>query len=138
MKTRKSWPEKMVNPNLPKVVPIPPRLQERFGTGTMLLPSPGEVEAFIRGIRKGRVTTASQIRRALAQKYSADVTCPLVTGIFVRIVAEAAEEDAAAGKPRIAPYWRVLKDDGSLNPKFPAGWSGRGSAYAMRATVFGR
>jgi len=24
-------------------------------------------------------------------------------------------------KSRIAPYWRVLKDDGSLNPKFPGG-----------------
>ena len=46
---------------------------------------------------------------------------PLVTGIFVRIAAEAAEEDAAAGKTEITPYWRVVKEDGSLNPKFPGG-----------------
>jgi len=25
------------------------------------------------------------------------------------------------GKKRITPYWRVVKDDGSLNPKFPGG-----------------
>ena len=26
-----------------------------------------------------------------------------------------------AGKKRISPYWRVIKSDGSLNPKFPGG-----------------
>ena len=62
-----------------------------------------------------------RMRAALARKYDADVACPLLTGIFVRIAAEAAEEEAAAGKTRITPYWRVLKDDGSLNPKFPGG-----------------
>jgi len=121
MKTRKSWREKMHNPNLPKVVDIPPRMQKRFGAGTMLVPSPGEVEAFIRTVRKGNVTTVSQIREFLAGQHSANVTCPLTTGIFVRIAAEAAEEDASAGKAKITPYWRVLKDDGSLNPKFPGG-----------------
>jgi hypothetical protein len=121
MKTRKSWREKMNNPNLPKVVDIPPRMQKRFGTGTMLVPSPNEVEAFIRTVRKGGVTTVSQIREFLAGKHAANVTCPLTTGIFVRIAAEAAEEDASVGKAKITPYWRVLKDDGSLNPKFPGG-----------------
>ena len=57
----------------------------------------------------------------LAEGHAADTACPLVTGIFVRIAAEAAEEDAAAGKTKITPYWRVVKDDGSLNPKFPGG-----------------
>ena len=121
MKTRKSWREKMDNPNLPKLVAVPPRMQKRFGAGTMLVPSPGEVEAFIRTVRMGSVTTVSQIREFLAGKHSADVTCPLTTGIFVWIAAEAAEEDASSGKAKITPYWRVVKDDGSLNPKFPGG-----------------
>jgi alkylated DNA nucleotide flippase Atl1 len=121
MKTRKSWRAKMHNPNLPKLVAIPARMQKGLGAGIMLVPSPGDVEAFIRTLRKGSVTTVSQIRGFLAGKYLADVTCPLTTGIFVRIVAEAAEEDASTGKAGITPYWRVLKDDGSLNPKFPGG-----------------
>lgn len=121
MKPRKSWRQKMNNPNLPKLVAVPPKMQKRFGNGVMLLPSPGEVDALIRTVRKGSVITVSQIRQALAQRYAADVTCPLVTGIFVRIAAEAAEEDAAAGKTEITPYWRVVKEDGSLNPKFPGG-----------------
>jgi len=69
------------------------------------------------------VTTTSQIREYLAARYAVDTACPLATGIFVRIAAEAAEEDARAGKARITPYWRVVKEDGSLYPKFPGGVS---------------
>src|SRR6266480_685973 len=106
----------MDNTNLPKLVAIPPKMQKRFGScKTMLVPSPREVDAFIRTVRQGSVITVSQIRQFLAGKYSADVTCPLTTGIFVRIAAEAAEEDAREGAARITPYWRVVKDDGSLN-----------------------
>jgi len=57
----------------------------------------------------------------LAADFAVDVTCPLTTGIFVRIAAEAAEEDRMNGRKRIAGYWRVIKDDGTLNPKFPGG-----------------
>ena len=62
-----------------------------------------------------------KVREGLAARYPVDVTCPLTTGIFVRIAAEVAEADARCGKARITPYWRVVKDDGSLNPKFPGG-----------------
>jgi hypothetical protein len=109
MRTRKSWPEKLNNPNLPKVVRILPNLRQRFPEGSMLLPSPLEVEAFIRTVHKGSVTTVSQIREYLAAKYAVDATCPLTTGIFVRLAADAAEEDARAGETRITPYWRVAK-----------------------------
>jgi alkylated DNA nucleotide flippase Atl1 len=131
MRTQKSWREKMDNPNLPKVVAVPPRMQKRFGSGTMLVPSPREVDALIRTVPRGRVITVSRIREMLAAEHSADVTCPLTTGIFVRIAAEAAEEDAAAGKKRITPYWRVVKEDGSMNPKYPGG--ARRQAERLRA-----
>jgi alkylated DNA nucleotide flippase Atl1 len=121
MRTRKTWREKMNNPDLPKVVDIPPKMEKRFGPGTLLLPAPVDVEDAIRAIRKGTVRTVGQLRRDLAAIYGATAACPLVTGIFVRISAEAAEEDARAGKKRIAPYWRVVKEDGSLYPKFPGG-----------------
>jgi hypothetical protein len=111
----------MHNPKLPKVIPVPERMQKRFGTGTMLVPSPADVDAFIRTVPQGSLTTPAQIRDALAKKFLADVTCPLTTGIFVRIAAEAAEEDARAGSSAITPYWRVVAGDGSLNPKFPGG-----------------
>jgi len=121
----------MDNPNLPKVVDIPPNWQTRRGPGTMLIPSPRQVEALIRSVRKGQLITVTGIREVLAAQHMTDLTCPLTTGIFVRIAAEAAEEDAQAGKTRITPYWRVVKDDGSLNPKFPGG-AGR-QAERLRA-----
>jgi len=121
MKTRKSWREKMENPDLPKVVEVPPKWRKRYGSGAMLVPSPREVDALIRAVPKGRLITVGQIRERLATEHGVAVTCPLTTGIFVRIAAEAAEEAALAGRTRITPYWRVVKDDGSLNPKFPGG-----------------
>ena len=111
----------MDDPNLPKVVRIPPRMQNRFGTGDMLIPSPREIDALIRKTRRGSLLTVSEIRRILAEDHAASVTCPLTTGIFIRIAAEAAEEDARDGRQHVTPYWRVVKDDGSLNPKFPGG-----------------
>jgi len=113
----------MDNPTLPKLVRIPPAMQTRFGKGMMLVPSPREVEAFIQTLPEGTVSTVSKIREFLAAKHSAGVTCALTTGIFVPIDAEAAEEDSRAGKEKITPYWRVVKDDGSLNPKLPGGTS---------------
>jgi hypothetical protein len=121
MYTRRSWREKMDPPNLPKVVAIPPKWQKRYGQGTLLVPSPRDVDTLIRTVRKGDLITVSRIRQDLSAKYNSDMTCPLTTGIFVRISAEAAEEEARGGKQRITPYWRVVKDDGSLNPKFPGG-----------------
>jgi len=43
----------------------------------------------------------------------------MTSGIFLRLCAEAAEEELALGKKEIAPLWRVVKDAGSLMEKFP-------------------
>ncbi len=45
----------------------------------------------------------------------------MTTGIFAGIAARAAEEEAAEGKRNITPYWRTLKSNGELNPKYPGG-----------------
>jgi hypothetical protein len=121
MYKRKTWREKLGKPQPPKIVAIPPKMRRRLGTGTLLIPVPMEVDALIRSVKPGRLLTYSQIRESLAAAYGATTTCPMCTGIFVWIAAHAAEEDALAGKSRITPYWRVVKDDGSLNPKFPGG-----------------
>jgi len=106
---------------LPKLVPVPDGMAKRLGHGMMLIPTALEVDAMVRKIPRGQVSTKAQIRRRLASWHNTDVTCPLVTGIFLRIVAEAAEEDRLAGKQDITPYWRVVREDGGLNPKFPGG-----------------
>ena len=45
----------------------------------------------------------------------------MTMGIFLMIVAKATEKDLQAGRQWIVPYWRVIKSDGGLNPKFPGG-----------------
>ena len=121
-KKKKSWREKLDHDEgLPKVVPIPEKMQKAQGKGTMLIARPRDVDALVRRVRKGRIATVNQLRERLAKDRGADTTCPLTTGIFLRIVAEVAEEELQAGKKRVAPYWRVLRGKGALNPKYPGG-----------------
>lgn len=116
MRMRKSSREKLeTSQGLPKVVNDP------RGRGKMLVPKPLDVDALIRRVRKGKLVTVTQIMKRLAKDFHADLTCPMTTGIFIRIAAEAAEEDLSKGKKQITPYWRVLKVNGSLNEKFPGG-----------------
>ena len=120
-KPRTPWREKLEREDHSKIVEIPPAMAKRFGSGTMLIAKPLDVDSLIRKTGRGKLVTISQIRERLAADNGADVTCPLTTGIFIRIVAEAAEEDLRNGKKRITPYWRVVRDDGSLIEKFPGG-----------------
>lgn len=120
-KSKTRWREKLEKPQEPRLVTVPPKMAVTFGTGQMLIPTPMLVDGVMRKVARGKLVTVGQIRRRLAWDYEADVTCPLTTGIFVRIAAETAEEDRLNGRKRITPYWRVVKDDGSLNPKFPGG-----------------
>jgi len=79
-----------------------------------------ESDVSIHNVNRGQVSTQAQIRKCLAPWHDVDVTCPLVTGIFLRIGTEATEEDRMAGKAD-TPCWRVPGEDGWLNPKFPGG-----------------
>ncbi len=111
----------MERPTAPQIKEAPPAWAERYGGRRMLIPTPRMVAEVIRKIPRGKVMTMGQLRHQLAAQASADFACPLTTGIFLRIVAEADEEARREGRPPIAPYWRVVKDDGSLHPKFPGG-----------------
>ena len=119
--SRKSWREKLERTDHSKIVAVPESMARRLGPGTMLIPKPMDVDSLIRETRRGKLVTVSEIRSRLARDNNVDVTCPLTTGIFIRIAAEAAEEARREGKKTVTPYWRVVRDDGSLNEKFPGG-----------------
>jgi len=104
-----------------KVVEIAAAKRKPGGPKSLLIPDPRELDALLRRVRKGTVLRLGKLRTDLVQGTQADVACPLVTGIFLRMVAEAAEEDRKDGKQRITPYWRVVRDDGGLFEKFPGG-----------------
>lgn len=106
---------------LPKVVRIEEKLSKRWGKGTCVIPDPKEVDALMKKVSKGKLTTINLIRQKLAKKHKATIACPITTGIFANIAAHAAEELQAQGKKDLTPYWRTLKEKGELNPKYPGG-----------------
>jgi hypothetical protein len=122
MRLRTSWRAKLADSkDLPKVVPIAGKMSTRWGTGTVVIPAPVEVDELMKRVPKGKLTTVNDLRAALAKKHGASIGCPITTGIFALIAARAAAENEAEGKKRITPYWRTLKADGEVNPKYPGG-----------------
>jgi alkylated DNA nucleotide flippase Atl1 len=121
-KIHKSWTEKLnEDKDLPRVEPITENMSQRWGTGTLVIPAPREVDALMRSVPYGQVTTINHIREALAKKHGATIGCPITTGIFAWVAAHAADEAAFGGEKNITPYWRTLKTGGELNPKYPGG-----------------
>lgn len=122
MPKRKSWSEKLQNSKgLPKVEKITGKMSKRWGTGTVVIPAPMEVNEIMRKVPEGKLTTINEIRAALAKKHGATIGCPITTGIFAWIAANAAEEEREKGEKDITPYWRVLKTGGVINEKYPGG-----------------
>jgi len=122
MVTKKSWREKLEDSkDLPKVVEINDKMSKRWGTGTVVIPAPREVDEIMKKVPQGKLITINEIRKSLANKHNATIGCPITTGIFAWVAAHAAEENAAEGKRDITPYWRTLKSGGVINEKYPGG-----------------
>jgi len=122
MAKRKSWSEKLEDSKgLPKVEKIEGKLIRRWGTGTVVIPAPREVDELMRRVPEGKVITINDIRAALAKKHGATIGCPITTGIFAWIAANAAEEQRQKGEKIVTPYWRTLKTGGVINEKYPGG-----------------
>ena len=123
-KPKKTWREKLLDDkDLPKRIELSGAAAQKFGAGTMVVPAPREIDALMRQVPKGKLTTLNDIRDVLAETHGTSTCCPLTTGIFSWIAAHAAEEDRDRGAKRVTAYWRTLKSGGELNPKYPGGIS---------------
>lgn len=119
---RKSWSEKLQDSKgLPKVEEITDKMSKRWGTGTVVIPAPMEVNDIMKQVPEGRLITINEIRCALAKKHGATIGCPITTGIFAWVAANAANEQRQKGEKDITPYWRTLKTGGVVNEKYPGG-----------------
>lgn len=65
----------------------------------------------------GKVITLGEIREYFAKLNEVDFTEPITAGIFVSIAAWASYQRSE----NETPYWRTLKANGELNPKYPGG-----------------
>ena len=107
---RKTWAEKMKPGADPEVKRIDKAFADIPEHASMLIATPGIVDAYLRHIPKGQSTSLQQMRKDLAAEYHAEYTCPVTSGIFLRIVAENAYEEYTKGKPlsKITPFWRMI------------------------------
>lgn len=106
------------NKDMPKTIILTDKAAiERYGGERMYLAPPLDYDRVMRKVPSGKVITAVQIRELFAKNNKADFTCPMTAGIFISIAAQASyqrDDDKT-------PYWRTLKANGELNPKYPGG-----------------
>ena len=94
----------------PKLVRLEKQFMGAPAGAKMLVATPEIVRDYIKAIPKGQTRSVQEMRADLAMRHRARVACPTSSGIFVRIVAEAALEDMTDGKPieKITPFWRLV------------------------------
>jgi hypothetical protein len=87
----------------------------------IILVNPSEVVKIMKQVPKSKLITIVEICKKIARQHNVKGCCSLTTGIFIMTAANAAEEANKEGKSLDIPYWRTLKSDGFLNPKYPGG-----------------
>ncbi|MCX8094736.1 MAG: MGMT family protein [Caldisericia bacterium] len=122
---RKSWNEKLhENKKFPKIIYFEERfpcskalkkLGAKQGDSVVLAPAI-DVYEIMKKVPEGKLITLNRICEILANKYNTKYCCTLTTGIFVVVSANASIETQD-----YLPFWRTIKNDGSLNEKFLIG-----------------
>ena len=120
---RKTWQEKLHNNMVLKVEVTDKKFADVPEGATMLIPTGDIVIDYINHIPKGVHTSLQQMRKDLAAEHNAEYSCPVVSGIFLRIVAEAAYEEYLAGKSikKITPFWRMIDKKAPVAKKLTFG-----------------
>lgn len=90
---------------------------EKYGGNRMYFAPPADYDRVMRRVPRGKLLTVGEIRAYFAKQNGADFTDPITAGIFVSIAAWASEQRAGEK----TPFWRTLKANGELNPKYPGG-----------------
>ncbi len=120
---RKTWIEKRDLTKEAKVKRLTTDFADMKAGEKMLIATPKIVADYIQHIPAGKEGTLAQMRKDLAVEYHADKTCPVTSGIFLRIVAEAAYEEYQKGKAisKITPFWRIINEQSPAAKKLTFG-----------------
>ncbi|MDE6728497.1 MAG: MGMT family protein [Oscillospiraceae bacterium] len=104
--------------DMPKIVEITDKKSiEKYGGKRMYFAPPIDYDKVMRRVPKGKLITVGDIRAYFALRNNADFTDPITAGIFCSIAAWASFQRTDDK----TPYWRTLKNNGELNPKYPGG-----------------
>ena len=123
MGKKKTWAEKLIENKEPQIKRIETGFADIPAGSTMLIATPQLIDQYIREIGFGKRVDSKTLRKDLALDHHADYTCPVTTGIFLRIVAEANFEKLQKGAAieDITPFWRVIEPNSSLAKKLSFG-----------------
>ena len=116
-----SWKEKLNNDKSFIVKRLDKDFSDMKVGENMLIATPKIIDEYIKQIPKGMNINIKTLRNDLALTYNADTTCPVTTGIFLRIVSEAAYEDFLNGEKNITPFWRVVEHESKTAGKLACG-----------------
>jgi hypothetical protein len=116
---KKSWLDKLNEHKEPKIKRIDIDFADIPAGSMMFIATPKLIDEYIQEIGFGRRIDSKTLRKDLAIEHNADYTCPVTTGIFLRIVAEANYEKLQQGKrlEEITPFWRVIEPNSALAKK---------------------
>lgn len=87
---------------VPKIIPVPEKMQKFYGNGQMLHPELAMVIEVIELIPRGKVMTIDILAKQLAETYGADVTCPMRIGNLLKKLSKTESK---------IPFWRVIRKD---------------------------
>ena len=113
------WIEKFNKPYKEKIKKLTLNFADIKKGETMLVSSPSSIAKFIKKIPKGKKKTVIEMRDTLAKKAKVNKTCPVSTGIFLRIAIEASLEEQRKKKlkkPNL-PFWRIIDEKTAVAKK---------------------
>lgn len=90
---------------------------EKYGGSRMYFAPPIDYDKAMKQVPYGKVITVGKLREYFAKLSGADFTEPITAGVFVSIAAWASSQRMEDE----TPWWRTLKANGELNPKYPGG-----------------
>ncbi|OYQ35762.1 hypothetical protein CHU92_10415 [Flavobacterium cyanobacteriorum] len=119
----KSWTDKLYSGKKPVVKKLDYDFAGIPAHSAMLVATPEIIDNYIREIPEAVTVSPEVMRKDIALAHGAEYTCPVSTGIFLRIVAEASYEQYLKGTPadKITPFWRVVAPSSPLAKKLASG-----------------
>jgi alkylated DNA nucleotide flippase Atl1 len=115
MAKKKSWREKLQT-----------QIRDhQTGLYYVVLPSTEDVENVIKNVGFGNLITARQLRDYLGKSYSADSSCSRVINNVLKALSDVDVKEIACDVD--VPFWRVVKNDGQLNPTLRIGLESQAS-----------
>jgi hypothetical protein len=124
-KTKPTWNDKLQGTRPPQIKRIIKAFADVPEGALMLISCPQNIDEAVKSIPRGHTLSLKELRTQLAKAADAECTCPVTTGIFLRVVAEAAWERHQAGVAlaKITPFWRAIDPSSGLAKKLSCGVS---------------